>query len=115
MLENGGIPTGIARHKTYMTTETYFRDLLSLHDNRLRFQPNAINNSGDARVQMSILAGMRMVMPHYIDGRGDGPFRFTLTDQHQSNIFVDTDGHITSLIDLEWACSLPTVRQNNVS
>jgi hypothetical protein len=36
-----------------------------------------------------------------------GPFVFFLTHLHQSNIFVDDDWHITSLVDLEWACSLP--------
>ncbi|KAH1486018.1 hypothetical protein KXV64_007796 [Aspergillus fumigatus] len=36
-----------------------------------------------------------------------GPFIFTLTDLHPSNILVDEDWHITSLIDLEWGCSLP--------
>lgn len=30
-----------------------------------------------------------------------------LTDLHQSNIFVDKDWHITSLVDLEWACTRP--------
>lgn len=36
-----------------------------------------------------------------------GPFVFTLTDLHQSNIFVDEDWRIVSLVDLEWACSQP--------
>ncbi|KAJ5130926.1 uncharacterized protein N7515_006965 [Penicillium bovifimosum] len=36
-----------------------------------------------------------------------GPFKFTLTDLHPSNIFVDDDWHITSLVDLEWACTRP--------
>ena len=40
-----------------------------------------------------------------------GPFILTLTDLHQSNIFVDEDWNITSLIDLEWACSFPTELQ----
>ncbi|KIA75690.1 hypothetical protein HK57_00505 [Aspergillus ustus] len=37
-----------------------------------------------------------------------GPFVFTLTDLNQSNIFVDEDWNIKCLVDLEWACSLPT-------
>ncbi|MCJ1310795.1 hypothetical protein MMC25_004462 [Agyrium rufum] len=36
-----------------------------------------------------------------------GPFILTLTDLHQSNIFVDDDWHITAIIDLEWACTRP--------
>lgn len=40
-----------------------------------------------------------------------GPFMLTLTDLHPSNIFVDEYWRITSLIDLEWACSFPAELQ----
>lgn len=36
-----------------------------------------------------------------------GPFVFTLTDLHPSNILVDDKWRITCLVDLEWACSRP--------
>lgn len=36
-----------------------------------------------------------------------GPYFFMLTDLHQSNILVDRDRHITTLLDLEWACTRP--------
>ncbi|KAJ5263823.1 hypothetical protein N7478_011428 [Penicillium angulare] len=51
---------------------------------------------------------MRSVWPCFF--RRDlltGPFFLCLTDLHQSNTFVDKDWNITSIIDLEWACSLP--------
>jgi hypothetical protein len=35
-----------------------------------------------------------------------------LTDMHQSNIFVNSDWHITAIIDLEWACILPIEMQH---
>lgn len=51
---------------------------------------------------------MRATLHHFVHPTyRHGPFVFTLTDVHQSNIFVDNEWHITSLIDLEWACSLP--------
>lgn len=51
---------------------------------------------------------MRAIISHFVDRNlRHGPFIFTLTDMHQSNIFVDDQWNITSLIDLEWACSLP--------
>ncbi|RAK95374.1 uncharacterized protein BO80DRAFT_459816 [Aspergillus ibericus CBS 121593] len=56
----------------------------------------------------SALAAMRAIFPLFF--RRDlrrGPFFFTLTDLHQSNILVDKYWHITCLIDLEWGCSLP--------
>lgn len=57
---------------------------------------------------MSALAAMRTLIPVFF--RRDlcrGPFVLTLTDLHQSKIFVDDKWHITCLVDLEWACSLP--------
>ncbi|OQE43308.1 hypothetical protein PENCOP_c003G08699 [Penicillium coprophilum] len=51
---------------------------------------------------------MRALLPQFISRQyRDGSFVLTLTDLHASNIFVDNDGYITSLIDLEWACSFP--------
>ncbi|OQE13387.1 hypothetical protein PENFLA_c049G06775 [Penicillium flavigenum] len=51
---------------------------------------------------------MRGLLPQFISRQyRDGPFVLTLTDLHASNIFVDENWHITSLIDLESACSSP--------
>lgn len=111
-VENGGIPTSITREKTYTTVEPYMSDLLGYHDSRLRYQPNAINDEADCRAQMAAHTGMRAVMRHFIDyDHRDGPFLFTLTDLHQSNIYVDHQWHVKRLIDLEWACSLPMQMQ----
>lgn len=107
-LENERIPTNIDRHLTYSTVEPYILDLFALHDSRLRYQPNSVNDAADCRGQMAALTGMRSVLHHFY--RRDfryGPFFFTLTDIHQSNIFVDVDWHIKYMIDLEWTCSLP--------
>ena len=41
----------------------------------------------------------------------DGPFCYTLTDTHRSNIFVDDQWNILNIIDLEWACSQPVEMQ----
>jgi len=109
-LENENIPTNIGRQTTYSTVESYLLDLLSYHDNRLIHQPNSINDKIDGRKQMAAIALMRSILLQFTDARR-GPFIFTLTDVHQSNIFVDPDWHITSLIDLEWACSLPAEMQ----
>ncbi|KAL2024692.1 hypothetical protein VTK56DRAFT_6893 [Thermocarpiscus australiensis] len=51
---------------------------------------------------------MRALLPNFTSRRfRAGPFVPTLTDLHQSNIFVNDDWHITRLIDLEWACVHP--------
>lgn len=111
-LENGGIPTIIGRKDTYTAIEPYVFDLLAYHDSRLRHQPNSINDEYDGRGQMASIAGMRAVLPHLIQRRSrHGPFSLALTDLHQSNIFVDEDWHIKTVIDLEWACSLPVQMQ----
>ncbi|KAL9126776.1 MAG: hypothetical protein Q9217_004224 [Psora testacea] len=112
-LENGGIPINIAKQDTYTAVEPYILDLLASHDSRLRYQLNSINNEPDCRAQMAAITGMRAVLPHYINrDLRNGPFLFTLTDIHQSNIYVDEEWHIKYLIDLEWACSLPIEMQN---
>ena len=111
-LENGGIPTNIGKRDTYTAIEPYVLDLLANHENRLRYQPNAINDEFDGRAQMAAITGMRAVLPHLIQRRSrQGPFTLTLTDLHQSNIYVDENWHIKSVIDLEWACSLPNQMQ----
>lgn len=109
-LENMGIPSGIDRQTTYSTTESYVLDLISYHSNRLIHQPNSINDVTDGRKQMAAIVLMRSVLLDFVGSRR-GPFTFMLTDMHQSNIFVDEDWHITSLVDLEWACSLPVEMQ----
>ncbi|KAK2865300.1 hypothetical protein FQN49_003716 [Arthroderma sp. PD_2] len=106
--ENEGIPTNIDRGTTYTTADSYYRDVLAYHDNRIRYQPNSIIDEKDGRAQMANLAIMRIALSALT--RRDlcrGPFFFQLTDLHQSNMFVDKDWHIKYLIDLEWACSLP--------
>ncbi|KKK15094.1 hypothetical protein AOCH_005603 [Aspergillus ochraceoroseus] len=108
MLENEGIPTDIARDATYSTVESYTADLLYIHDSRLRSQPNAVNDVSDCSIQMATLTAMRAVLPGFFSREfRRGPFILTLTDLHESNIFVDQNWNITCLVDLEWACSRP--------
>ncbi|QQK47979.1 Aminoglycoside phosphotransferase [Penicillium digitatum] len=107
-LENEKIPTGLCRDYTYSTVESYITDILGVHDSRLRNQPNAVNNVQDCGYQMSALAAMRTIAPLFFSRAFHrGPFVFTLTDLHQSNIFVDNEWRITCLVDLEWACTRP--------
>ncbi|KAL4779890.1 hypothetical protein BJX76DRAFT_364824 [Aspergillus varians] len=107
-LENEHIPTSIHRGYTYSTVNSYVADVLTFHDNRFRYQPNAVNNLGDCVFQLSSLSAMRTVSKSFFETEfRRGPFVFALTDLHQSNIFVDEDWNVTCLVDLEWGCSLP--------
>lgn len=107
-LENEDIPTHMPRQLTYAATDSYLMDLLGCHDNRIRHRPNSVLDQGDAQLQLSALTMMRALIPHFTDReQRQGPFTLMLTDLHQSNIFVDEHWHISSLVDLEWACSLP--------
>lgn len=57
--------------------------------------------------QTTALTAMRAIFPlFYRREYRRGPFLFSLTDLHPSNIFVDENWHITALVDLEWGCSL---------
>jgi hypothetical protein len=108
MLENEGIPTGIPRHRVYAQVESYLSDLLSFQDNKIRHQPNAIHDQEDGKMQLAALTALRATMHHFIRPEGrDGPFFLHLTDLHQHNIFVDQDWNIQTIIDLEWAHTLP--------
>ncbi|KAL8809338.1 MAG: hypothetical protein Q9200_003508 [Gallowayella weberi] len=111
-LENGGTPTSIGKKDTYTAIDPYALDLLTCHENRVQYQPNSIIDEPDARYQMAAITGLRVVLPHFIqrDSR-HGPYRLSLTDLHQSNVYVDEDWHIKHIIDLEWACSLPIQMQ----
>ncbi|KAF1986312.1 hypothetical protein K402DRAFT_431198 [Aulographum hederae CBS 113979] len=106
--ENEGIPTGIPRDLVYTTANSFYSDLLAVHDSRIRNQPNSIRDEDDGYAQMANLLVMRGLLQHFTarDSRS-GPFVFTLTDLHGSNIFVDQNWNIKRIIDLEWACALP--------
>lgn len=107
-LENAEIRTGIPRDRTYTSVEPYLLDLITCHDNRLRYQPNSIHHQSDGDQQLAALTAMRALLPKFTDSRfRQGPFVYSLTDLHQSNIFVDEYWRITGIIDLEWACSRP--------
>ncbi|KAJ9294516.1 hypothetical protein DTO271G3_6784 [Paecilomyces variotii] len=107
-LESEEISTDIPRDYTYSTVDSYVLDILGFHDNRLRSQPNAVDNLQDCGSQMAALAAMRTIFPIFFRREfRRGPFVFCLTDLYPTNIFVDDDWHITCLIDLEWACSRP--------
>ncbi|KIW62204.1 hypothetical protein PV04_10401 [Phialophora macrospora] len=88
-LENEGVATAIGRKTTYTAVEPYVLDLLTCHGQRIYHQPNSIHDQDDDEQQVAALTMMRATL-----------------HLHPSNIYVDDDGHVTSLIDLEWACSL---------
>jgi hypothetical protein len=107
-LEDEYIPVNMPRNQPFFSMDSYVNGLLSYHDDRLEHQQNAVNGPGDFASQMTALAFMRTVRLHFFSPTlNHGPFVFSLTDLHTSNIFVDKDWNITSIIDLEWAASLP--------
>lgn len=107
LLENEGLPISIGRNSTYTTVEPYPLDILNCHDSCICQQPNPVHDLDDGQQQFSDLTIMRAVFHHFTQPiYRHGPFGFTLTDLRQSNIFVDKGWNITSLIDLEWECSL---------
>ncbi|KAJ5701131.1 hypothetical protein N7488_008679 [Penicillium malachiteum] len=112
-LENESITTDIPRESTFSTIQSYVADTLQMHDNRLFYQPNAVNDRDDSEYQMTALASMRTIRPVIFDrDLRRGPFIFSPTDMHQSNLLVDDKWDITCVIDLEWACSKPVEMVN---
>ncbi|OAA42761.1 hypothetical protein NOR_04892 [Metarhizium rileyi] len=112
MLENEGIISGIPRQRSYAAVESYISDLISLQDNKILHQPNAIHDWDDGKGQLAALTALRAVMHTFIRPEyRHGPFFLTLTDLHQSNIFVDEQWNIKAIIDLEWAHAKPIEMQ----
>jgi hypothetical protein len=89
---------------TYTSGDAFVKDLLSYQDLRLRHQPNSILGRPDGIFQLSALTALRALFPNFCNQnlRND-PFVLTLPDLHQSNIFVDDDWNIVSVIDFEFA------------
>ncbi|KAL4954293.1 hypothetical protein BDW69DRAFT_205332 [Aspergillus filifer] len=89
-LENIIIPSGLARHTTYTSADTFCLDLLDGHDNRLRYQKSAVFSERDGRRQAVDLVLMRSTLSRFTDRSvRDGPFLMHLTDMHISNMFVE--------------------------
>lgn len=109
MLESQGIPTNIPQDQCYSTIESYARDLLKSHDEKLRHLPNSIRDKHDAEDQMAALTAMRVQIPHFTQNKS---FCYMCTDLHPSNIFIDQEFNIAVFLDLEWCCSLPAEMQH---
>lgn len=60
-LEKEQIPVDIPRDRTYTSVDSYIHDILSFHENRLRYQPNSVQNFGDGMYQTSALMVMRSI------------------------------------------------------
>ncbi|KAK6004434.1 hypothetical protein QM012_008296 [Aureobasidium pullulans] len=93
---------------TYSSTEPYIQDFLGYHDHRMIYQKNSILDVDDAVFQLRALVGMRALLPLFwnLESR-KGPFVLSLPDLHQSNIFVNDDWNLVSIIDLEFAPVVP--------
>lgn len=106
--QNEGLPLELESTTTFSSVKEYVLFHLATFENRLLHQPNSVVDKNDAYWQISSLAGAKLVLPQLFRKELDsGPFALCLTDLHRSNIFVDDDWNITSIIDLEFACSLP--------
>lgn len=111
-LEAQEICSDIPPGTTYFSADTYVDDLLHCHDTRLRDQPNAVEGTLDAKGQMATVVVLKALRSQFADRKlRDGPFCLQFTDLHESNIFVDDQYNITSIVDLEWCCSLPIEMQ----
>ncbi|PNY27693.1 Uncharacterized protein TCAP_02379 [Tolypocladium capitatum] len=108
ILENDGTPRTMERNSIYLSTEPFIADLFSFHDKRFISHPNAVYNHKDCHSEMAAKVLLRALAYRYVrQDLRNGPFFLQLGDFHASNIFVDDDWNMTSLIDLEWVSALP--------
>ncbi|KAG9240759.1 hypothetical protein BJ878DRAFT_524380, partial [Calycina marina] len=101
LLKNDVVLRMISRNETYTAAESYIADVLTFHDDYLLSNPNAVMNMDDCVRQTASMTFLGALSHYYIqrDIR-NGPLRLQLTDSHASNIFVDRDWNMTSLVDL---------------
>ncbi|OAT10013.1 hypothetical protein BDBG_05696 [Blastomyces gilchristii SLH14081] len=89
-LENENIPIDIQRKTSYSTVDTYIHDLLSVHDNRLRYQPNGASSMKDC------------IKPDVcIDN-----------DENPTSLLMMITSISRNLLTLEWACVRPIEMQH---
>ncbi|OAR01764.1 hypothetical protein LLEC1_06112 [Akanthomyces lecanii] len=106
--ENEGLSLDIPRRTTFSSVKEFVSSQLAAFENRFFEQPNGVASYEDAWYQMASFAAAKLTFPQlFRDDLGNGPFVFSLTDLHRSNIFVDENWNITCIIDLEFACSWP--------
>jgi hypothetical protein len=88
--------------RTYSTVDAYVSDLLALQNGRLATQPNAIFDAESCRAEIACRVTYRAATHRFVDAsQSEGPFFLRIDDLHASNIFVDKDWNVTSLVDLE--------------
>ncbi|KAK3175421.1 hypothetical protein K4F52_010282 [Lecanicillium sp. MT-2017a] len=108
MHENEGLSLDMSRRTTFSSVKDFVLSQLSAFETRFFEQPNGVSSHEDAWYQMASFAGAKLTFPQLLrDDLCDGPFVFSLTDLHRSNIFVDESWNIICIIDLEFACSWP--------
>ncbi|KMP09058.1 hypothetical protein CIRG_08739 [Coccidioides immitis RMSCC 2394] len=64
-LENWSIPTDISRGRTYTNAESFYLDLLAVHDNHLLYQGNAAVHEIDACSQAKDLVLMKALIHQF--------------------------------------------------
>lgn len=90
--DNEGIPLNTDRHQIFTRVKDFVLNHLEAFSNRLLRQPNGIESHNDAYYQMTSLAAAHAIFPQVFRRDLDkGPFVFTLTDLHRSNILVNDD------------------------
>ncbi|EFY84979.1 hypothetical protein MAC_08963 [Metarhizium acridum CQMa 102] len=108
MHENEGLSLHMSRRTTFSSVKDFVLSQIAAFETRFIEQPNVIASHEDAWYQMTSLAAAKLTIPQlFRDDLCNGPFVFSLTDLHRSNIFVDENWNITCIIDLEFACSWP--------
>ncbi|KMU85857.1 hypothetical protein CIHG_03386 [Coccidioides immitis H538.4] len=74
-LENWSIPTDISRGRTYTNAESFYLDLLAVHDNHLLYQGNAAVHEIDACSQAKDLVLMKALIHQFTNRHVcEGPF-----------------------------------------
>ncbi|EGE04991.1 hypothetical protein TEQG_03835 [Trichophyton equinum CBS 127.97] len=99
----------IPTHRTYSSTIDYAYSVLKLVFNDFYHGKDSVFNETDARNYLyGIFASQGIVMEWVDEKDNHGPFFLMHGDLRTTNIFVDDDLNIISVIDWEWSHTVPS-------
>lgn len=108
IFENSGTKQIIKPGQTHSCTDAFVSDLITTHLEFFLAAPNLCAEEYEGHRRLATINVLRAVANQHTKSElRNGPFFLSLTELNADNIFVDREGNVAGLVDLEWLCSMP--------
>ena len=102
-------PNALSQQSTFSTANEYFIALAEDHITHLRFQRNdAVEDEDDCRKKYVARHLFRKIARNFSSAHNNGPFPLFCDDLRPSNVIVDPELNVRSVIDWEYCYAAPT-------